>query len=118
MNIRPLCIAISTSAALVWQPLYADDTQHNSVWAKQLKTRTDAEVLQSHVAAFEAGNAELIACDYAKDAVLILPGAVTKGPANIQSAFAGFFVLAGANIDVTTQSLTVGDGLALFEYSV
>jgi hypothetical protein len=46
------------------------------------------------------------------------PGAVARGPASIQSAFADFFVLAGANIEVATHSLTLADGVALFEYSV
>jgi ketosteroid isomerase-like protein len=116
MNIRLLYIAFGTFAAVVCQPLYAGE--QNSVCPKHPKARSDAEMLQAHVAAFEAGNAELIACDYAKDAVLILPGAVAQGPASIQSAFAGFFDLAGANIGVVNHSLTLADGVALFEYSV
>ena len=102
---------------LVCQAVYADDSRE-SVCPKHPQQRVAAQVLQAHVAAFEAGDAELLACDYARDAVLILPGSVAHGPAEIEAAFASFFALAGGNIHVTTLSLTIADDVALFEYSV
>lgn len=118
MNVKLICIAVSMSAVLLSETLYAAENRQDSVCPKHLDKRTDAEVLQAHVAAFEAGNAVLLACDYARDAVFMLPGSVVQGPANIQSTFGGFFSLAGGNIEVMTRSLTLADGVALFEYSV
>jgi ketosteroid isomerase-like protein len=118
MNVKLLCITVGMSVALLSETLYAGENRHDSVCPKHLNQRTDAEVLQAHIAAFEAGNAELLACDYARDAVFMLPGSVVQGSASIQSTFGGFFSLAGGNIEVTTRSLTLADGVALFEYAV
>jgi hypothetical protein len=99
-------------------PVYATSGGDDSICPKHPHQRTAAQVLQAHVSAFQTGNAQLVACDYAKHAVLILPGSVAEGRDNIEAAFAPFFALAGGNIHVTTNSLTLAEDVALFEYSV
>jgi len=85
---------------------------------KQLHLRSPEQVLEAHLAAFRSGNAALIACDFAKDAVLILPGAVAQGPDQIQATFAGFFQAAGAINSVTVTSTTTQGGSILMTYKV
>jgi ketosteroid isomerase-like protein len=85
---------------------------------KQLHLRSPEQVLESHLAAFRSGNAALLACDFAKDAVLILPGSVAQGPDQIQATFAGFFQAAGAINSVTVTSTTTQGGSILMTYKV
>jgi len=98
--------------------LRAEDASRATNCPGHLHQRTTEEVLQAHLAAFQSGNAELVACDYAKDAVFVMPGAVTQGRADIEAAFGSFIALAGGNIGVTTNTLTIVDDVAQFEYSV
>ena len=111
-------IAAIVSVVSFCTPVYAESSGDDSTCPTHPHQRTATQVLQAHVTAFETGNAQLVACDYAKDAVFILPGSVAQGPNNIEAAFASFFALAGGNIHVTTNSLTLADDVALFEYSV
>jgi ketosteroid isomerase-like protein len=84
----------------------------------QLQQRSPEQVLEAHLAAFRSGNAALIACDFAKDAMLILPGSVAQGPDPIQATFAGFFQAAGAINSVTVTSTTTQGGSILMTYKV
>jgi ketosteroid isomerase-like protein len=88
------------------------------ICAKQLQQRSAEQVLEAHLAAFRSGNAALLACDYAKDAVLILPGSVAQGPDEIKAAFAGFFQAAGAINSVTVTSTTAQRDAILMTYKV
>jgi len=90
MNVKLICIAVSMSAVLLSEALYASENRQDSVCPKHLDKRTDAEVLQAHVEAFEAGNAALLACDYATDAVFMLPGSVIQGPATFNPLSVAF----------------------------
>jgi len=85
---------------------------------KQLQHRSPEQVLEAHLAAFRSGNAALMACDYAKDAVLMLPGSVAQGPDQIQAAFAGFFQAAGPLNSLTITSTTVQGGAILMTYKI
>ena len=85
---------------------------------KQLQLRSPEQVLEAHLAAFRSGNSALLACDYAKDAVLILPGSVAQGPDEIQAAFAGFFQAAGAINSVTVTTTTTQGDAILMTYKV
>ena len=85
---------------------------------KQLQLRSPEQVLEAHLAAFRSGNAELLACDYAKDAVLILPGSVAQGPDEIQTVFAGFLQAAGAINGVSVTSTTTQGDAILMTYKV
>src|SRR5262249_4381849 len=80
--------------------------------------RTPQQALADHLAAFESGDAVLVACDYDKDAVFVQPGVVAHGRREIESTFAFFFGIAGSQIAVTSKSLTFAKDIALFEYRV
>ena len=83
-----------------------------------LQQRTPEQVLESHLAAFRSRNASLLACDYAKDAVLILPGSSAQGPDQIEATFAGFFQAAGSINSVTVTSTTTLGSALLMTYKV
>jgi hypothetical protein len=68
--------------------------------------------------AFRSANAELLACDYAEDAVFMMPGTVVQGREQIQAVFAGFFQPAGAINALPVSSLTTDAHHALMLYSV
>ena len=85
---------------------------------KQLQHRSPEQVLEAHLAAFRSGNAALMACDYAKDAVLMLPGSVAQGTEQIQAAFAGFFQAAGALNNLVITSTTVQGDAVLITYKI
>jgi ketosteroid isomerase-like protein len=85
---------------------------------KQLQHRSPEQVLEAHLAAFRSGNAALMACDYAKDAVLMLPGSVARGPDQIEAVFAGFFQAAGPLNNLTITSTTVEGGAVLITYKI
>jgi len=85
---------------------------------KQLQHRSPEQVLEAHLAAFRSGNAALMACDYAKDALLMLPGSVAQGPDQIEAAFAGFFQAAGSLNSLTITSTTVQGGAILMTYKI
>jgi hypothetical protein len=118
MKVKFFGIVAVVSVVSLCTPVYAVSSHDGYTCPKHQHQRTPVEVLQAHAVAFLAGNAQLVACDYAKDAVLVLPGAVARGPDNIEAAFAPFFALAGGNIQVATKSLTLADDVALFEYSI
>jgi|1185.fasta_scaffold19747_1 ketosteroid isomerase-like protein len=80
--------------------------------------RTAAQGLQPHASAFIAGYAALIACDYAEDAIFVLPGSVAEGRTQIQATFGYFLGVAGGNVSLSLRSLTIAGNAALLEYAV
>jgi len=110
MLVAPLC-GLSSQAL-------AGEADQESACPEHPRKRTAQQVLEDHLAAFLRGDAALVACDYARDAVFIQPGAVAHGRRAIQATFAFFFGIAGGNITVPVKSLTFAGNTALFEYSV
>jgi len=124
---RNLSTEVFLSVILFITPLFevpyqalASEAELNfdSICPRHRRLRTPQEVLEDHVAAFVSGDAALVACDYARDAVFIQPDAVAHGRHEIQATFAFFFGIAGGNIAVFTNSLTFAANAALFEYAV
>ena len=66
-------------------------------------------MLNAHITAFQSGNAQILACDYADDAVFIMPATITRGRTNIQAAFASFFTL----VFVARGQVAISFGLAI-----
>jgi hypothetical protein len=97
---------------------FATEFPHRSGCPKHLAHRSPEQVLQSHAAAFVSGDPALVACDYADDAVFILPGSVASGRDQIQATFAYFFGIAGGRISLSLKSMTVGGNVVLLEYGV
>lgn len=97
---------------------FAAERDHDGGCPEQLRKRTPQQVLEDHLAAFLSSDAALVACDYARDAVFIQPGAVARGRDEIARTFAFFFGATGGNIDVSVKSLTFAANIALFEYAL
>ena len=91
---------------------------HDARCPMQLQHRSAEQVLEAHLAAVRSGNAALVACDYARDAVFLLPGSVAQGPEQIEAVFAGLFESAGAILSVTATSMTTQGGAILLTYTV
>ena len=66
-------LTVSIFVLVMAMPLtsYAEDSPSDSNCPRHLHQRTVAQVLNSHLAAFQSGNAQLLACDYADDAVFV-----------------------------------------------
>jgi ketosteroid isomerase-like protein len=111
-----MAAAVLTAVAFGVPPVRADPPQPGC--PRNTYQRTVEEVVNAHLAAFQAGAAQLVACDYANGALFVLPGAVARGPANIEEVFAEFFGLTGGDIVVTVNTLTIVDDIALVEYAV
>lgn len=89
-----------------------------SLCPKQLQRRSPDQVLEAHLAALRSGNAALIACDFAKDAVVLLPGTLAVGVEQIQATFAGLLRSAGALNSLVVTSTTTRDGVILLTYKI
>ena len=110
-------VAIVTAGAIAG-PAEAKHPHRDSDCPRHLHQRSVEQVMEAHLAAFRSANATLIACDYARNAVFMLPGTVVRGRENIQATFAGFFQSAGAINQVPVTSLTIEDDIALMTYAV
>lgn len=111
-------LAASAVANATAAPEDDDGERADSICPRQLHRRSADQVLQAHFAAFRSANAQLLACDYAKKAVFILPGSVARGRDQIAATFAGFFQSAGPVNSLTLTTQTTGDGAALVTYTL
>src|SRR4029077_10190821 len=112
-------LLLSTSFALSAMPCRAAGEDPDDLSCPQHRQqRSAAQVMQDHLTAFLSGSADLVACDYARDAVFLQPGGAAQGRQQIRDAFAGFFAAAGGNLQVATRSLTFFGDAALFEYAI
>jgi len=106
---------------IIPRAIYADEARDGEC-PKHLKHRDSVEVLNSHLVAFQAGDAKILACDYADDAVFILPGllqgGIAQGRSNIEAVFASLLSQAGKPIAVTVRTATISGDVALLEYQI
>ena len=109
-------VASAGSAAHGDRDVADDDDRADPSCPRQLRWRSAEQVLQAHFAAFRSANVPLLACDYAKDALFILPGTVASGRDQIAATFAGFFQGAGAVNSLVILTQTMEDGTALTTY--
>jgi|SRR3954471_1728927 uncharacterized protein (TIGR02246 family) len=117
-NSNCFSVLLITSVFLWSTHAHADDGPQDSICPKNAHDRTTAQVLQAHASAFVAGDAALIACDYAEDAMFVLPGSVATGRTQIQATFGYFFSITGGNVSLSLHSLTIAGNAALLEYAV
>jgi hypothetical protein len=82
-----------------------------------LGRRTAQEAIVEHVALLRAGELEAALCDYAEDAVVILPGQVASGIDEIRIGLSGFAQLFGAAVP-EVDSLTTVDAVVLLTFHV
>ena len=82
-----------------------------------LSRRTPEEAIVEHLALLQAGNLEAALCDYAEDAVVILPGQVASGIDEIRVGLSGFAQLFGDAVP-EVDSLTTVDAVVLLTFHV
>jgi hypothetical protein len=82
-----------------------------------LKHRTPAETIEEHVALLQAGDLDQAMCDYAEDAVVILPGQIARGVDQIRTGLEGFAGLFGGAVPVV-DTLTTDGPVVLLTFSV
>lgn len=82
-----------------------------------LQQRTATEAIEEHVALLRAGNLEGALCDFADDAVVILPGQVASGIDEIRAGLSGFAQLFGDAVP-EIDSLTSVDSVVLLTFRV
>jgi SnoaL-like protein len=111
-------LGCGSTAAAQDQLATAATKGYSALCPMQLQQRSPEQVLEAHLAAFRSGNVALIVCDYAKDAIVMLPGTVVQGLDEIESLFAGFLQAAGPILGVTVTSLTSRDNAFLMTYSI
>lgn len=71
--------------------------------------RTPQQVMADHIAALEAGDLQRAMCDYAQDAVVIMPGSVIRGRAAITEGFSQFYQLFGGRVPTITSMTIEGE---------
>lgn len=106
-------LAISLLAVLLAAPSLANDTRCPPVDPH----RTPQQTFDARNAALAAGDSTAAFCTYAEDAVVVMPGTVVRGRANVQAAFLNFGALfGGAQPNVT--SATEADDVLLITYTL
>jgi ketosteroid isomerase-like protein len=80
-----------------------------------LKQRSAEETIQEHLALLQAGEIDLAMCDYAEEAVVILPGQVVTGLDNIRGGLGGVGALLGGAVP-QIQTLTATEDTVLITF--
>ncbi len=91
--------------------------EDQSICPHDREDRTALEVWNDHLAAIQSGNIALIACDYAEDATVVMPGTVISGKANVLAAFEAFAQLLGGQLPSIT-SVTASGQVVLVDYTL
>lgn len=81
------------------------------------RERTTQEVITDRLAAIAAGNLDLFFCSYDLDAVVLMPGSVITGRAQVRAGFLGLFALLGNTIPTVT-STTYARDVCLLTYTI
>jgi ketosteroid isomerase-like protein len=109
-----LLIAVAT-AALVLAP--ADVSAHRrSDCPRGLHRRSPEETIRQHLAFINAGDLDAAMCDYADDAIVMLPGQVVRSKQQIRMGLEGMSALLGGALP-ELLTLTVADSLVLITFT-
>ncbi|MBL9038991.1 MAG: nuclear transport factor 2 family protein [Archangium sp.] len=79
--------------------------------------RTPQQVISDHIAALATGNLDLVMCDYAENAEVVMPGTVLTGQDQIRVALGGFMSAFGGALPTFT-SMTYGERIVLVTWQV
>lgn len=71
--------------------------------------RTPQQVIDDHLASLATGDVDRIVCDYAHDAVVVMPGVVFTGRAQIRQGLLAMQGLFGATLPTITSNTVAGD---------
>lgn len=81
-----------------------------------LQKRSAKQTVEEHLALMKAGNLDAAMCDYAEDAVVLLPGQTYVGREAIQGGLSNFSALLGGVVPQVT-SLTAANDVVLITFT-
>lgn len=90
---------------------------HDTVCPHVDPNRTPQQTFDARNAALAAGDLTGAFCAYDEDAVVVMPGSVVRGRANVAAAFLGFGALFGG-AQPTVTSTTQADDVLLVTYTL
>jgi hypothetical protein len=82
-----------------------------------LHLRTPEETIEEHIALIQAGEMERAMCNFAQDAVVMLPGQIVRGKTEIQAGLEAFAGLFGDAVPVV-ETLTTEGPVVLLTFHV
>jgi len=106
-------LAIVAVAILMTRPARAANRPGCS---HALKHRSAQQTISEHLALLQAGRLDEAMCDYAENAVVVLPGQTVQGLENIRAGLSGVGALLGGAIP-QIQTLTATDTVVLLTFS-
>jgi hypothetical protein len=110
-----LLVAASGAVALSASPREALASNRPGC-PKHLKHRSAEETIRQHLALLQAGDVEQAMCDYADDAVVVLPGQTISGLDYIRSGLTGVVGLLGGAVP-QIQTLTATNSLVMITFT-
>ena len=81
-----------------------------------LKHRSAQQTISEHLALLQAGKVDEAMCDYAEDAVVVLPGQTVRGLDNIRMGLSGVGALLGGAVP-QIETLTATEDVVLLTFS-
>jgi len=93
-----------------------DAKPDNRLCSPGLKDRSAEQTIREHIAFLQAGNLDAAMCDYADEAVVVLPGQVISGLDNIRGGLAGVGALLGGALP-EIQTLTATPNVVLLTFT-
>jgi ketosteroid isomerase-like protein len=106
-------LAIAAAATLVTRPARGANRPGCS---HSLKHRSAQQTISEHLALLQAGRIDEAMCDYAEDAVVVLPGQTVRGLNDIRAGLSGIGALLGGAVP-QIQTLTATENVVLLTFS-
>lgn len=95
----------------------AAKNKHGDGCPRHLERRSPEETINEHIALLNAGKLDEAMCDYAPDAVVILPGQIAEGRDAIRAGLEGIGSLLGGVLPTVTSITTHGSTVLLTLYA-
>ena len=118
LTVRLLVIGLSALSIAATATLLAPSARAASRpgCPQALKHRSAQQTISEHLALLQAGRVDEAMCDYAEDAVVLLPGQTVRGLASIRAGLSGVGALLGGGIP-QIQTLTATDDVVLLTFN-
>ncbi len=110
-----VALALATGAAVLAKPETALAHEHSKC-PHHFGHRTAKQTIEEHISLMQAGKMDEALCDYAEDAVVIMPGQTIRGREEIGNGLLGFMSLLGGAIP-QVKTLTATDSIVMITFS-
>lgn len=115
-SVSVLGVCVASAWALISTSVSAGG-KHGGGCPKHLDRRSPEETINEHIALLNAGKLDEAMCDYAADAVVILPGQIAEGRDAIRAGLEGIGSLLGGVLPTVTSITTHGSTVLLTFYA-